>query len=59
MKKKNVVWLVSIVLLLLSSPVYSQIKLGFHSGTNFTNARGLNLDALYKIESKTYLFWVY
>jgi opacity protein-like surface antigen len=56
MKNKNVFWLVSIVLLLLSSPVYSQIKLGFQLGPNFTNSIGLRPDAPYKIESNTYLF---
>ena len=56
MKKKRVVGLISIALLLLSSPVYSQVKLGFQLGTNFTNASGLPSDASYKIESRTYLF---
>jgi opacity protein-like surface antigen len=35
MKKKQVVLWISIVLLLLSSPVYSQVKLGFQLGANF------------------------
>jgi hypothetical protein len=56
MKKKNVVLWMSIILLLLSSPVYSQIKLGFQLGPNFTNSSGLRVDALYEIKSKTYLF---
>ena len=56
MKKKQVVLWMFIVLLLLSSPVYSQIKLGFQLGPNFTNSIGLQPDAPYKIESNTYLF---
>jgi opacity protein-like surface antigen len=46
----------SITLLLLSSTVHSQVKLGFQLGPNFTNSSGFRVDALYEIESKTYLF---
>ena len=57
MKKKNVIWLVSIAFLLLSSPVYSQIKLGFQLGPNFTNPSvSDHFTRVYEIESKTYLF---
>ena len=51
MKKKYVVLWMSIALLLLSSPVYSQIKLGFQLGANSANA---NVD--WEIEGKTNFF---
>ena len=57
MKKKQVVLWMSIVLLLLSSPVYSQIKLGFQLGTNFTSVNYSWSPHYYVIDiSKTYLF---
>ena len=57
MKKKQFVLWMSIVLLLLSSPVYSQVKLGFQLGPNFANA-SIKSDATFPfdIEGKTYFF---
>jgi hypothetical protein len=61
MKKKYVVLWISIALLLLSSPVYSQIKLGVNLGTNCANGNITNNisfvdEYLWEIEGKAHFF---
>jgi hypothetical protein len=62
MKKKQVVLWMSIALLLLSSPVYSQIKLGFQLGPNFANGNITSNSSFtfsiypWEIEGKTHFF---
>jgi hypothetical protein len=60
MKKKQVVLWLSIALLLFSSPVYSQVKLGINLGPNFANRNitsNISFDEyLWEIEGKAYFF---
>ena len=60
MKKKYVVLWMSITLLLFSSPVYSQVKLGINLGPNFANrsiTSNISFDEyLWEIEGKAHFF---